>query len=96
MAYVNRSYGNNYFDAEKEVVREEGSYGSYSSEYRVDECGNRVYPVGHRNHQNEVVAEVVTEVVPSHHHHYGGPTEIIERRDERIVDNAYDPYRRNY
>ncbi|XP_021757520.1 uncharacterized protein LOC110722566 [Chenopodium quinoa] len=94
MAYVNRPYGNNYYEADREVVREGPYGGSYSSEYRVDEYGNRVLPVGHHN---EVVAEVVTDVVPGHrHHHHGGPIEYIERTGERYVDNVYDPYRRTY
>lgn len=100
MAYINRPYGNNYYEVEKEVVRE-GPYGSAygSAEYRIDEYGNRVHH--HRNGLGNVVTEVVSEVIPGHHHHphnhhnhqYGRPAEIIERREERIIDNSYDPYR---
>ncbi|XP_057520530.1 uncharacterized protein LOC130800842 [Amaranthus tricolor] len=96
MAYNmnNRSYGNNYYEAEKEVIRE-SPYGSYSSEYnRVDEYGNRVmHPDVRYDHRGEVMAEVIPG--HRHRHHSGHPVEVIERVEERIVDNAYDSYRRN-
>ncbi|XP_021754330.1 uncharacterized protein LOC110719659 [Chenopodium quinoa] len=96
MAYVNRPYGNNYYEAEREVIRE-GPYGSYAADYRVDEYGNRIHH--HRNGLGNVVTEIVSEVPAHHHHHHqhlGVPGEIVERREERIVDAAYDPYRRMY
>lgn len=93
----NRPYGNNYYEAEREVIRE-GPYGGYQAEYRLDEYGNRVSH--HRSGVGNVVTEIVKEVIPgghnhNHHHghqHYGRPAEIIERREERIVDSVYDPY----
>uniref|UniRef100_A0A7C9DQY2 Uncharacterized protein n=1 Tax=Opuntia streptacantha TaxID=393608 RepID=A0A7C9DQY2_OPUST len=103
MAYSQRlgGYGATYYEAEKEVVRGPGD--CYSSEYRVEEYGNPSYPPGYRH--NGGYATGVTEVVsyesnpgfPSHrhhHHHLGGPTEVIEKREEIIYDNICDPYRR--
>ncbi|KNA18870.1 hypothetical protein SOVF_066710 [Spinacia oleracea] len=102
MSYLNRPYESNYYEAETEVIRE-GPYGSYSAEYRVDEYGNRVPHHNHHRHNGvgEVVSEIVTDVISGgrhhgNHNHYNGPTEIIERREERIVDSSYDPYRRSY
>ncbi|KAL2902825.1 8-amino-7-oxononanoate synthase [Bienertia sinuspersici] len=91
MAYVNsRPYGGNY--CEGEVVSPYG--GSYSNEYRIDEYGNRV---PHHHHHHTPVGGVIGGAIPDgydHHHHYGRPTEIIERREERIVEAPCDPYQR--
>ncbi|XP_021757643.1 uncharacterized protein LOC110722673 [Chenopodium quinoa] len=107
MSYLNRPYESNYYEADREVIRE-GPYGNYSAEYRIDEYGNRVPHHNYnqnQHHQNGVagvVKEIVSEVMSGGHkhnhnnHHHHGPTEYIERREERIVDSTYDPYRRMY
>ncbi|KAL2902823.1 ADP-ribosylation factor GTPase-activating protein AGD2 [Bienertia sinuspersici] len=94
MSYVNRSY-------DSEVIHE-GPYGSYSAEYRIDEYGNRV-PHHQLHHHHNGVGGVVSEIVGDitdhhhhHHHHHDRPAEVYERREEHIVDSAYDPYRRIY
>nr|AJK93573.1 salt-induced hydrophilic protein [Suaeda glauca] len=94
MSYLNRPYESNYYEVDREVIRE-GPYGSYSAEYRIDEYGNRV---PHHHHHHNGIGGVVGDISGGHRHHqhYGRPTEIYERTEERIVDNAYDPYRRIY
>ncbi|KNA18871.1 hypothetical protein SOVF_066720 [Spinacia oleracea] len=69
----------------------------------VTEIVTDVIP-GHLNHHHHhprnglgnVVTEVVTDVIPGHYHHQRHHPGFIQRREECIVDSAYDPYRRMY
>ncbi|KAJ8436570.1 hypothetical protein Cgig2_031511 [Carnegiea gigantea] len=105
MAYYRypEAYGATYYEADQEVVR--GPYDSYSSEYRVQEYANPGYSMGPPHHHNGGYTDRVTEVVsyesnPGHlghrHHHrrHGGVAEVVEKREEIIYENSYDPYRR--
>jgi len=72
-----------------QVVRR--PYGSYSSEYRVQEYANPGYH--HHYPAYEKVTEIVHESNPGYLPH-GGCTAIIDRREEIIRENAYEAYRR--
>uniref|UniRef100_A0A803LWH1 Uncharacterized protein n=1 Tax=Chenopodium quinoa TaxID=63459 RepID=A0A803LWH1_CHEQI len=63
MSYLNRPYESNYYEADREVIRE-GPYGNYSAEYRIDEYGNRVphHNYNQNQHHQNGVAGVVKEI----------------------------------
>ncbi|KNA18874.1 hypothetical protein SOVF_066750 [Spinacia oleracea] len=74
MAYINRPYGKNYYEVEREVVRD-GPYGAYVADYRVDEYGNRIYH--HHNRLGNSITKIVTDVIPGHHTSRNGLGNVV-------------------
>ncbi|KNA18876.1 hypothetical protein SOVF_066770 [Spinacia oleracea] len=62
MTFVNRPYGNDYYEVERVVVRD----GPYGADYRIDEYGNRVYYRRNDGLGNSVT-EIVTDIIPGTH-----------------------------